>query len=133
MLHKLISWYKFSHGRGKEMLENGASLEPCPHCGKDTPVYRSTYSSRGEPLSFSVCVWCESLIEYNTTALKPHHPFATPAEITAANEQERQSQREEQATATPSHRYRSRSSNAVGVREHVRDRAKTGLLDPYRW
>lgn len=85
IVHKIVRWYKLTYGTGKEMCENGARIAPCPHCGNDTPVYRSSYDSKGEPLSFSVCVWCDGLIEQRPDALAPHSPYATREEIDRVN------------------------------------------------
>lgn len=73
----LVRWYKLSHGVGKEMRDRGAELMACPHCGDDTPVYRSAYDSAGTPLSFTVCLWCEGLIEYSGPTDEAHEPYAT--------------------------------------------------------
>jgi len=93
IIHRLVRWVKLTRGVGREMRERGATVQPCPHCGNDTPVYRSAENDAGEPTSFSVCLWCEGLIEYGSIALAPHHPYASTEEIMAANEEIRRRRR----------------------------------------
>lgn len=62
------------------MREHGAEVHSCPHCGNDTPVHRTTYGSDGTPISFSVCVWCQSPIEYGDLHEQPREPYLTAAD-----------------------------------------------------
>lgn len=45
------------------------------YCDRDTAVSHSTYYTRGEPTSFSVCLWCGGLIEYSRLVRRPHEPY----------------------------------------------------------
>ena len=65
LIHKAVRWYKLNRGRGREMRTRGAIVATCPHCHNDTPVFQTEYDLQGNPLSFSVCVWCEGYIEYD--------------------------------------------------------------------
>jgi len=49
------------------MRERGATVVQCPRCGNETPVYETSYDASGEPLSFSVCLWCSGYVEYDPT------------------------------------------------------------------
>ena len=62
------------------MREKGATIRACPHCHQRTPIYRSKYTTAGEPLTFTVCLWCDGLIEY-PRANSPQKPY-TPQHIT---------------------------------------------------
>ena len=75
ILQTAIRWYRLNHGGGKRMLEHGAELLPCPHCETETPVFESTYDADGMPGSFSVCLWCDGLIEYDPAVARPHEPY----------------------------------------------------------
>ena len=77
IVHKALRWYKLNRGRGKEMRTQGAIVAPCPHCRNDTPVFETEYDSHGNPLSFSVCVWCEGYIEYDGLTATAHEPYTT--------------------------------------------------------
>ncbi len=77
IVQNVIRWYRLNHGVGKEMLESGAELMPCPYCEKETPVFQSTYNSAGLPILFSVCLWCDGFIEFSGASLEPHEPYAT--------------------------------------------------------
>lgn len=68
-------WRKLNRGHGRAMRDAGAAVMACPHCGNDTPIYRSEYDADRRALSFSVCVWCEGYIEYDGTT--PRTPYAT--------------------------------------------------------
>jgi len=81
IVHKVLRWYRLNRGRGKEMRAQGATIAPCPHCENDTPVFHTEYDSRGNRLSFSVCVWCEGYIEYDGTTATAHEPYVTIREI----------------------------------------------------
>lgn len=81
LIQKVVRWYRFNHGIGKQMLNQGAELLPCPHCGRETPVFRSVYDSAGMPISFSVCLWCDGFIEYSGASLQPHEPYATARDL----------------------------------------------------
>ena len=81
LIHKAVRWYKLNRGRGNEMRTQGALVASCPHCENDTPVFLTEYDSHGNPLSFSVCVWCEGYIEYDGTTATAHEPYATIKEI----------------------------------------------------
>jgi hypothetical protein len=81
LIHRAVRWYKLNLGRGKEMRTQGAIVASCPHCGNDTPVFHTEYDSHGDPLSFSVCVWCAGYIEYDGTTATAHEPYATIQEI----------------------------------------------------
>lgn len=83
LITRVVRWYKLTYGVGDTMLSAGAELLPCPHCGAETPVYHTTYDATGDPVSFSVCLWCEGLIEYSTAVGHPHHPYATAQELRA--------------------------------------------------
>lgn len=81
LVHDAIKWYSFTRGVGKQMLDHGATLMPCPHCEKETPVFQSAYNSAGLPISFSVCRWCDGIIEHSGATRHPHEPYATAREI----------------------------------------------------
>lgn len=81
LLHRMVRWYKFNYGIGNAMRSAGAELLPCPHCDTETPIYRSTYDSTGDPISFSICLWCDGFIEYSDTIGRPHEPYASVQEI----------------------------------------------------
>jgi hypothetical protein len=83
VVDRLRRWYVLTFGRGKRMLEHGAEVEPCPHCGDETPVYRSSYDRWLDPVTFSVCLWCDGLIEYDDRAVSPRPPFTSPGEVHA--------------------------------------------------
>ena len=83
IVRQVIEWYRFNRGVGKRMLDDGAEPMPCPHCERETPVFRSSYDSTGDPTSFSVCCWCGGLIEYSGASRRPHEPYATAREIQA--------------------------------------------------
>lgn len=101
------------------MREAGATVELCPHCGKDTPVYPSSYGADGAPLSFSVCVWCEGIVEYGPDAATPHDPYAGAEAIRAAHEQKRRRRRERMAAARSGmgDPTRSRHVRTSGIRQ----------------
>ena len=80
-IHRLKRWYSFNRGRGREMLAAGATPRQCPHCGVETPVYRSSYDRTGSPVSFSVCLWCDGFIELDDLSNEPREPYATPTEL----------------------------------------------------
>lgn len=82
-VREAVRWYRLNRGVGKRMLSEGAELLPCPHCERKTPVYRSAYDATGDPISFSVCLWCMGLIEYSGVSRRPHEPYATAKEIQA--------------------------------------------------
>lgn len=86
-LHRVVRWVKLNHGVGKEMRSHGAEILSCPHCDRDTPVFRTEYSSTGTPISFSVCLWCDGVIEYGPGAARPHEPYATARDIQADRRQ----------------------------------------------
>jgi hypothetical protein len=75
-IHNVVRWYKLAWGRGRQMRQRGAIVETCPHCEKDTPVFRTEYDSRGNPLSFVVCVWCDGFIEYDGKTATVREPYA---------------------------------------------------------
>lgn len=81
IIHEVLRWYKLKRGRGREMRASGAVVATCPHCERDTPVFATEYDTHGDPLSFSVCVWCEGFIEYDGTTATAHEPYATLEEI----------------------------------------------------
>jgi hypothetical protein len=81
LIHRLRQWYIFQYGRGKTMRDHGATLLPCPHCGNETPVYHSSYDTAGNPIDFSVCLWCEGLIEYSGMTTDPHEPYASAKDV----------------------------------------------------
>lgn len=83
LFKKVVRWYKLNHGVGDTMLTAGAELRPCPHCAAETPVYRTTYDSSGNPVSFTVCLWCAGLIEYSGAVGHPHDPYASVQELRA--------------------------------------------------
>jgi hypothetical protein len=83
LIHNAVRWYRFNHGDGKRMLDRGAELMRCPYCEEETPIYRSAYDSTGMPISFSVCLWCEGILEYSGASRHPHEPYATAREIRA--------------------------------------------------
>lgn len=82
-LREAIGWYRLNRGVGKRMRDDGAQPMPCPHCARETPVFRSSYDATGDPTSFSVCCWCRGLIEYGGSSSRPHAPYATAKEIQA--------------------------------------------------
>lgn len=84
VIHSARKWFKLNLGRGKAMCENGADVRSCPYCENDTPVYRTEYGSDGTPVSFSVCVWCQGLIEYGELSDEPHEPYLSAADAQAA-------------------------------------------------
>lgn len=75
VFHKLIHWYRLNHGIGEKMRDKGAVLMPCPHCEAKTYVYRSQYDETGMPISFSICLWCEGVIEYGGLDIFPTEPY----------------------------------------------------------
>ena len=83
LIYRLRRWVKLGFGTGKSMREAGATVSPCPHCGRETPVYRSEYNRSGDPVSFSVCVWCRGFIEWSSGAAASHEPYASADEIQA--------------------------------------------------
>lgn len=74
-LYRLRRWLKLEHGRGRAMRDAGASVVACPLCSRDTPVYVTPYTPDGEPLLFSVCVWCGGHIEWPGTAVRPREAY----------------------------------------------------------
>ncbi|WP_225333624.1 hypothetical protein [Halomicrobium urmianum] len=80
LLHTLRKWYALRLGSGREMRENGATLHPCPHCERETPVFETEYDRDGRPVSFTVCLWCRGLIEYGELSAEPHEPFLSAGE-----------------------------------------------------
>lgn len=80
ILHSVARWYKLTHGSGKRMQADGAAVLACPHCECATPVYQSDYNARGEPVSFTVCLWCKQCIEYNDAVGEPQKPYADTAQ-----------------------------------------------------
>ncbi len=81
LIQYVVRWYRLNCGVGKQMLDQGAELRSCPHCTEETPVYRSGYDSLGNPISFSVCLWCDGLIEYSDGVSRPHAPYATTRDL----------------------------------------------------
>ncbi|ADB63351.1 hypothetical protein Htur_4550 (plasmid) [Haloterrigena turkmenica DSM 5511] len=81
LVQNVVRWYKLNHGVGKQMLDRGAELLSCPHCHEETPIFRSSYDSLGNPLSFSVCLWCDGLVEYSDGVSQPHAPYATARDL----------------------------------------------------
>lgn len=81
IIHTMVRWYKFNYGVGREMRAQGAEVMPCPYCGHDTAVYQSDYDPTGDPISFSVCLWCEGFIEYSGATTRPHEPYATVRDL----------------------------------------------------
>jgi hypothetical protein len=80
ILHTFRRWYRLHRGQAKQMRNRGAVVRSCPHCCQRTPVYHSKYTSVGEPLTFTVCLWCDGLIEYQR-ANSPQKPY-TPRHST---------------------------------------------------
>lgn len=80
-IQNVVRWYKLNRGIGKRMLDQGAELMPCPYCESETPVFRSAYNSTGMPISFSVCLWCEGILEYSGASRRPHEPYATARDL----------------------------------------------------
>jgi len=80
LLHTLRKWYALRLGSGREMRENGATLHPCPHCERETPVFETQYGRDGRPVTFTVCLWCQGLIEYSELSTEPHEPFLSAGE-----------------------------------------------------
>lgn len=81
LIYRMVRWLKLNYGVGKTMCTNGAEVLSCPHCDHETPVYRSDYDSTGAPLSFSVCLWCDGLIEYGGATMDPHEPYASAKDL----------------------------------------------------
>jgi hypothetical protein len=81
LVHRVLRWYKLNYGVGNTMLAEGAELLACPHCETDTPIYRSAYDSAGDPVSFSVCLWCGGLIEYSDLSGRPHEPYVSARDL----------------------------------------------------
>lgn len=81
LVQNVVHWYKLNHGVGKQMVDNGAEHMVCPYCDAETPVFQSTYNSSGLPISFSVCLWCDGIIEYSGASLQPHEPYATARDL----------------------------------------------------
>lgn len=77
IIHALIRWYRLNHGIGKAMDENGAELVSCPYCGNETYVYRSQYNDIEMPTVFSVCLWCDGIIESGKRNKYPSEPFGS--------------------------------------------------------
>ncbi|MFB6130559.1 MAG: hypothetical protein ABEJ28_07040 [Salinigranum sp.] len=63
------------------MLAAGATPMCCPHCGAETPVYESDYDESGDPVSFSVCLWCDGLVEFDARTGEVHEPYEDPAGV----------------------------------------------------
>lgn len=51
LIKKISRWWKMNVGIGKTMLDHGADMTECPHCGERTPAYSSAGSS-------SDCLFC---------------------------------------------------------------------------
>ena len=75
-IHRLKRWYSFNYGRAKEMVEAGATPMRCPHCDAETPLYVTEYDAAGEPVSFTVCLWCDGFVEFDEAADAPREPYA---------------------------------------------------------
>lgn len=63
------------------MREHGANVMACPHCGHDTPVFESEYDRARNPISFTVCLWCDGYIEWNGCSETPHVPYEQVTEV----------------------------------------------------
>ena len=83
LVETVKQWYSLTHGRGKRLLDQGAELMVCPFCEEETPIFQSEYNTAGMPVSFSVCLWCEGVIEYSEGAVAPHEPYATARDLQA--------------------------------------------------
>lgn len=75
-IHRLKRWYSFNYGRARAMVEAGATPMRCPHCDEETPLYASEYGGSGDPLTFTVCLWCEGFVEFDEEARTTHEPYA---------------------------------------------------------
>lgn len=81
LLRRLRNWWSLRYGRARRMCKHGAVPKPCPHCDRTTPVYRTANAVTGEPTAFSVCLWCDGLIEYGDAQERPREPYTAAQEI----------------------------------------------------
>jgi hypothetical protein len=63
------------------MVEAGATPMRCPHCDAETPIYASEYDTAGNPVSFTVCLWCGGIVEFSEMTEAPHEPYATTGDL----------------------------------------------------
>lgn len=78
-IRSLRRWYTFRRGRGKELLEAGAVIRRCPHCDSETPVFDSEHDTGSMPTTFTECLWCEGLIEYDARTDVVRLPYTNVA------------------------------------------------------
>lgn len=84
LIHRLHRWYVLKRGLGRAMLERGATIKVCPHCEQETPVYRSEYNDQGDPVTFTVCLWCGGFMELSGLSSRPHPPYAKAKDVQAS-------------------------------------------------
>ncbi|MDY6817184.1 MAG: hypothetical protein SVG88_00875 [Halobacteriales archaeon] len=96
-------WYRLNWGMGKQMRQAGATIRQCPHCQEPTPVFESEYDTDDDPITFTVCLWCDGLIEYRPDVSQPYPPYASQELINELIEQQRRQHLSRNEARIPTH------------------------------